>query len=201
MKLFYLSREENIELQKQLRVDQLELEYLCFINELMFSLNTRCQHTNYLRHTLLMIANKVFLDSLFSYVSTGTTEHLFALLANKTFTHNIQIRPGTAALILEAVDVPTPEDITELDNLVTKRLHYFINRLYQINPDEINAALIKLFEYMYQHFHKLDVLYYKFELMDLQQPMLFVSEKFQHANDHHYRQPHQEHRQLTHYTG
>jgi hypothetical protein len=201
VKLFYLSREENTSLQKQLRVEQLELEYLCFVNELMFSMNTSYQHTNYLKHSLLTITNKVFLDALFHHVTSKTTEHLCALLANQTFAQNVQIRPGYTSLILEAAEVSAPEDTTELDAFVSKRLYYFINRLYKINPDEINAALLKLFEYMYQHFYNLDVMYYKFELMDFQQPMLFVSEKLNNANDHNYRQPHQEHHQLAYHTG
>ena len=198
MKAFYLSERENTVLQKQLKTEYVQMDYLVFVNNLMFMMQSNYTQTPYVRDSLLFVLNKIFLDNLFLHVIQKSADRFCTLIRNKTFGHDIHIRPFYTAQIFEAANIPPLEDTTEIENAVNKRLYQYVRTLYANNTDALNVSLMEMFEYLYTHFHYLDVSHYKFELMNFRQPILLLSEKCNDVLAHSQQPPHQEHPQHPH---
>jgi len=173
----FLPAKENRELQAELKLEYVKLDYVCFVNELLFYLNNRDpQLTVQICNNLLFVLNKILLDNLFRHIAYKTPERLMVLLANRTFSKDIYINPFYTSQIIEATGLYI-EDKMEVENHINKKLQQYIDSIYMSNSDALNVCLMNMFNVMYQNFHHIDFSHFKFELLDYRQPMLLYTER------------------------
>jgi hypothetical protein len=180
----FLTAKENRELQQALKLQYARLDYVCFVNELLFSVNnsnssvaiTMCDD-------LLFVLNKILLDNIFRYVVAKNTHGFMFLLAHGTFGKDIYINPFYVAQVLESTGVYiSDEDKTEIENKIIQKLQLYIDDMYSTNTDSLNVPLLGMFEVMFNNLQHINIGYYKFELMNYVQPILLYTERHQYEN-------------------
>lgn len=177
MQAAFLSHKENRELQKALKLEYARLDYVCFVNELLFRMNNSDASVAVsMCDDLLFILNKVLLDNIFRYVAEKRTHDFMALLAHRTFSKDIYINPFYVSQIIESTGLYI-EDKTELENHITRRLQLYIDQIYTTNAETMNVPLMGVFEAMFLNLQHLNIGYYKFELMNWVQPILLYTER------------------------
>lgn len=182
MNLAFLSDKENRALQKALKLEYARLDYVCFVNELLFRMNnSNASIAVSMCDDFLFILNKILLDNIFRYVANRNMHGFMILLANGTFSKDIHINPFYVAQIIESTGIYI-EDKTELENELTRRLQIYIDQIYMSNREGMNPPLMEVFESMTRNLYHLNIQYYKFELMNYVQPILMYTEVQQHEN-------------------
>jgi len=186
LKAAFLSEEDNIALQIELKVEYIKLDYLCFIEELVAIMNADQSSTKCLANEMIYILNKIILDNIFKHVREKTPNIILNQIANRVFSSDLIVNNFYVNQILEAVNILfyKEEDLIdkyELENILSKKVYIYLNYLYDNNKGNIDNATIKLFEYMNSNFHFLDIFYYKFELMDFRKPILLYTERNRHV--------------------
>lgn len=173
-----LPERENIQIQKCLNVEYNKLDYLCFVNELIFNINSNGNKTNLAVNELLFIMNKIILDNIFKYVIYNNKNLLINLLSNRNFTKDVYINPFYTGQILELSEA-IYEDKTEIENLLNKKISKYMDEIYLRNCDNLNMSIFDMFNFMENHLKYIPISYYKFELANTVKPILIYSEKGQ----------------------
>lgn len=177
MQAAFLSVKENRELQKELKLEYARLDYVCFVNELLFRMNnSNATIAVGMCDDLLFILNKVLLDNIFRYVAEKKTHEFMTLLAHRTFSKDIYINPFYVNQIIESTGILI-EDKTELENHITYKLQTYIDQIYTTHAESLNVPLLGVFETMYLNLQHINIGYYKFELMNYVQPILLYTER------------------------
>ena len=177
MKVAFLSTKENVELQKALKMEYVRLDYVCFVNDILFRMNNHDATTTIkLCDELLFILNKILLDNIFRYIANRIPNNFLFLLSNNTFSKDIYVNPFYVSQIIDSTGLYI-EDKTELENIITSKLQVYIDRIYMTNTDCLNILIMNVFDVMYRNLQHINISYYKFELMNYQQPILLYSEQ------------------------
>jgi hypothetical protein len=178
LKCAYLPDTENLQLQEIMKREYLKIDYLCFVNEIMFYLKAPYENTMLAANSLFFIINKILLDNVFKYTHTKNTTQLYELLQTKNFALDVYINPFYTTQFLEDTGIQVSlEDKCEVENVLTKRVYKYITDMYRNDPDNFNNIIIQLHEHMYNNFNFVNISYYKFELMNYRNPMLLYTEK------------------------
>jgi hypothetical protein len=175
--LIFLPENQNNQLMQFLKTERAKLDYVCFVNELLFTMNNPDSTVALtMVNDLSFILNKVILDNVFRYVLSKNTHHFLALLAHRTFSKDIYINPFYISQVIECSKVQLPEeDKTEIENLIRYRLQHYIDDIYTTNSESINVCLLDIFEMLTCNLGHLNVSYYKFELMDYRKPIILYT--------------------------
>jgi hypothetical protein len=176
LKAAFLPETVNLPIRNQLKVEFVKVDYLCFVNEVMFYLRRSPAETPTFAQRLMTVINKILLDNIFKHVIERSTHRLVSLLTNHTFHHDLFINTFYTNQILELVSV-APEDQCEVEHHLIRMLHGYLNRLYTTNRDNLDESIFTTYEYMNNHFQYLDISYYKFELADTVKPILLYTER------------------------
>ena len=177
----FLTVKENRELQQTLKLEYARLDYVCFVNELLFSMNTSdASIAVWICDDLLFMLNKILLDNIFRFIAMKIPHNFMVLLAHRTFSKDIYINPFYVNQIIEATGLYI-EDKTEIENMIIRRLQLYIDEMYTKNAESMNVSLLASFDVMYRNLQHLNIGYYKFELMNYVQPILLYTER-QHEN-------------------
>lgn len=172
----FMTPQENRELQKALKIEYAKLDYVCFVNELLFRMNnSNASIAMTMCNDFLFILNKVLLDNIFRYVATKDTHKFMTLLAHGTFSKDMYVSPFYVNQIIEASGIYL-EDKTELENEIVRRLQVYIDDIYTKHVETLNIQLLAMFESMWRNFQHLNIAYFKFELMNYVQPILLYTE-------------------------
>lgn len=182
MQAAFLSPKENIELQKALKIQYARLDYVCFVNELLFRMgNSNSNVALSMCDDFLFILNKILLDNIFRYVAEKNAHGFMMLLARGMFSKDIHINPFYVNQIIESTGLQI-EDKTELENVLTHRLQVYIDDIYIANTEAMNIPLLGVFDAMFRNLQHIDFGYYKFELMNYVQPILLYTEQQPNEN-------------------
>lgn len=177
LQLAVLSVKENRELQKALKIEYARLDYVCFVNELLFRMgNSDASISVTMCNDLLFILNKILLDNVFRHVVNKDPHSFMFLLAHRTFSKDIYINPFYLNQIIESTGIYL-EDKTELENELTRRLQSYIDEMYCNHAEAMNVPLLSVFEMLYLNLQHINFGYYKFELMNYVQPMILYTER------------------------
>lgn len=177
LQMAFLSQKENRELQKSLKLEYARLDYVCFVNELLWSMNNSdSSRAVMMCDELLFVLNKILLDNIFRYVADKRMHDYMYLLAHRTFSKDIYINPFYVNQIIESTGIVL-EDKTELENTITRKLQVYIDQIYTTNAESMNIPLLAVFETMYLNLQHINIGYYKFELMNYVQPILLYAER------------------------
>lgn len=177
MQAAFLSAQENRELQQALKLEYARLDYVCFVNELLFSMNkSDASIAVSMCDELLFILNKILLDNIFRYIANKAAHDFMVLLAHRTFSKDIYINPFYVNQIIDSTGLYI-EDKTELENILTYKLQVYIDEMYCKNAESLNIPLMGVFDVMYRNLQHINIAYYKFELMNYVQPILLYTER------------------------
>lgn len=177
LQMAFLSQKENRELQKSLKLEYARLDYVCFVNELLFSMNNSdSSRAIMMCDELLFVLNKILLDNIFRYVADKRAHDFMVLLAHRTFSKDIYVNPFYVNQIIECTGIQL-EDKTELENTITRKLQVYIDQIYTTNAESMNIPLLAVFETMFLNLQHINIGYYKFELMNYVQPILLYAER------------------------
>lgn len=191
LKAAFLPEDENALLQKELRVEYIKMDYLCFINELMFFMRSHPSFTQKVSYHVFLVLNKILLDNIFKHVTQKSSDLILHQLSHKTFSKDIFINNFYTSQLLEAGNIafPTEESLIdkhEIENGLSKMLYNYLDHVYTSNRDNLDTSILRMFEYMNNHLHFLNISYYKFELMETRKPILLYTEREPHVfNQHH----------------
>lgn len=182
MQVFLLPKEEFDSIQYILVKEYIKLDFICFVNELLFhAANKSDRDIELIAKNIVYVINKVLLDNVFKYITYKTPDKFIQLINNKNFSKDIDISIFYIKQVFEKTNIDLDY---ETEHIINKKLIQYIDRLYTNNTEFFNEKLIGIFDYMYRHFGYLDVSYYKFELYELRQPMLLLHEKPNEAPSH-----------------
>lgn len=177
LRAFYLPSKENIDIQNELKFEYIKLEYLCFINEMLFQLNNKEQaNIQQLATNVYYVVNKILLDNLFKYIATRTPDKFIWLINNGTFCEDIYINSFYTKQVLERLDIEIADE-GGAESIIRRMIEGYIRRIYAANTKRINAALLTMFDSMHAYFYYLNISYYKFEIVNNNQPVLFYAER------------------------
>lgn len=177
LQLAVLSAKENRELQKALKIEYARLDYVCFVNELLFRMgNSNSTVALTMCDDLLFILNKILLDNVFRHVVSKDSHTFMFQLAHRTFSKDIYINPFYINQIIESSGIYL-EDKTELENELVRRLQTYLDDIYCNHAEALNIPLLAVFEMMFLNLQHINIGYYKFELMHFVQPMLLYTER------------------------
>lgn len=188
LKAAFLPEDENALLQKELRVEYIKMDYLCFINELMFFMRSHPNFTQKVSYHVFLVLNKILLDNIFKHVTQKSSNIILHQLSHKTFSKDIFINNFYTNQLLEAGNVvfSTEESLNdkhEIENGLSKMIYNYLDHIYTSNRDNLDTSILRMFEYMNNHLYFLNISYYKFELMDTRKPILLYTERGPHVFD------------------
>lgn len=188
LKAAFLPEDENALLQKELRVESIKMDYLCFINELMFFMRIHPNFTQKVSYHMFLVLNKILLDNIFKHVTQKSSNIILHQLSHKTFSKDIFINNFYTNQLLEAGNVvfSTEESLNdkyEIENGLSKMIYNYLDHIYTSNRDNLDTSILRMFEYMNNHLYFLNISYYKFELMDTRKPILLYTERGPHVFD------------------
>ena len=182
MKAVFLPEQHNREIQAILRQEYIRQGFFYFVEGICYVLwrGMTDSITEQLREKLcadvFYLINKILLDNTFKYIVSKNPDKFIYLISNKTFGHDLYISPFYVSQILELHSL-TPDDLTEAENLIIKKLYYYIGDIYVRNEEHFAPVLFKLFEFMNERLHYILFSYYKFELIDGTKPILLYAER------------------------
>ena len=170
-----LPAKENKKLQMELRREYITESYSFFINDILSFLNNIDKSVvDITSHEVFLVLNKILLDNTFKYIVDKTPELFIKHIVNNTFSKDIYIRPYYVLDVLEKFNLCF-EDRVDLEFIVNRKIQQYINYIYTSNASSYNICLTNLFEIMYQNFHYIDIIKYKFELYNDIQPILLYT--------------------------
>ena len=176
LKMAFLCAKENLAVQREIKLEREKLDYVCFVNDLLFKLKAQnYQIVAGLCDDLLFVLNKIIIDNVFRYVHNKDGLSFINIISSRQFANYIFINPFYIDQVFDLISVH-PDDKVEVENYFHAKLLSYIQSIYFNNSDTMNMALMDLYDSMLHSAGYLNIKYYKFELHNYYQPILMYAE-------------------------
>lgn len=185
MKVLYLPKEENTELIKELSYEYIKETYLSFIHSLVDVLveNNYVTNEDKDQYTKLGIGlmygiNKIILNDIYRYIATNNLSVLLTMVSSNLYGSNVYINRVYVIDIMR--DILKIDELNDnylaIENILTKKISYYINKVYCNNSDNLNVIFIKLIDMFMTNCVVGDNKGVRFELFEGNRPVLFIQE-------------------------